>query len=158
MATRYHHTMTWDAPPAAVYAMVTDPAYQEQRSQAGSPIRAEASVAADGDRAIVSVFRQMAVDPPGFLKNFVGDSIGIQETQTWTSPTSATLLVEILKQPGDVKGTLRLTESGAATVVTLDAEIAVKVPLVGGKVEAYIAGILDRLLAKDDQIGQAWPI
>lgn len=156
MATRYHYSMTWDAPAAAVYAMITDPAFQEQRSQAGSPIRAESAVATTGNGATISVFRQMAIDPPGFIKNFVGDSIGIQETQTWTSPTTATLLVEILKQPGDVKGTVRLSESGASTVVTVDAEIAVKVPLVGGKVEGYVAGILDKLLGKDEQIGKAW--
>ena len=156
MATRYQHTMTWDAPAAAVYAMITDPAFQEQRSQAGNPIRAESAVAPTGSGATVSVFRQMSNDPPGFIKNFVGDSIGIQETQTWTSPTTATLLVEILKQPGDVKGTVRLSESGASTVVTVDAEIAVKVPLVGGKVEGYVAGILDKLLTKDEEIGRTW--
>jgi hypothetical protein len=156
MGTRYEHTITWEAPAAAVYAMIINPAFQEQRSQAGSPIRAESSVTRTGDGATISVFRKMAIDPPGFIKNFVGNSIGIQETQTWTSPTQATLLVEILKQPGDVKGTLRLSESGSSTVVTVNAEIAVKVPLIGGKVEGYVAGILDNLLNKDDEIGRAW--
>lgn len=156
MATRYQHTFTWDAPAAAVYAMITDPGYQDQRSKAGSPIRAEASVAATAGGATISVFRQMAIDPPGFIKSFVGDSIGIQETQTWTSPTEAALVVEILKQPGGVQGTLRLSESGSSTTVTVDAEIAVRVPLVGGKVEGYVASILDRLLNKDEEIGRAW--
>jgi hypothetical protein len=32
----------------------------------------------------------------------------------------------------------------------------VKVPLIGGKVESYVASILDRLLNKDDEIGKAW--
>jgi len=156
MATRYSHTFTWDAPPAAVHAMITDPVYQEQRAQAGSPIRAESAVSTGPDGTTISVFRLMAIDPPGFLKSFVGDSIGIQETQTWTSPTEATLLVEILKQPGDVRGTLRLRESGSSTVVTVEAQIAVKVPLVGGKVETYVAGIVDRLLDKDAELGKAW--
>ncbi|HUR73455.1 MAG TPA: DUF2505 domain-containing protein [Sporichthya sp.] len=156
MATRYEHTITWEAPAAAVYAMITDPAYQEQRSQAGSPVRAESSVTMTGAGATISVFRQLSIDPPGFLKNFVGDSIGIQETQTWNSPTGATLLVEILKQPGDVRGTLRLSEVGSSTAVTVNAEIAVKVPLIGGKVEGYVASILDRLLTKDEEIGREW--
>jgi hypothetical protein len=148
--------MTWDAPAAAVYAMITDPAYQDQRAQAGNPTRAEASVSNTADGATISVFRQLAIDPPGFVKNFVGNSIGIQETQTWTSPTTANLLVEILKQPGQVRGTLRLRESGTSTEVVVDAEIAVKVPLVGGKVEGYVADILDRLLTKDEEIGRTW--
>ncbi len=156
MATRYQHSFTWDAPASAVYAMITDPVYQEQRSQAGNPIRAESAVTPTDNGATISVFRQMAIDPPGFIKSFVGDSIGIQETQTWISPAEATLVVEILKQPGGVQGTLRLRESGASTVVTVDAEVAVKVPLVGGKVEGYVASILDRLLNKDEELGKAW--
>lgn len=156
MATRYQHTFAWDAPASAVHAMITDPAYQEQRSQAGNPIKAESSVKPTADGATISVFRQMAIDPPGFIKSFVGDSIGIQETQTWTSPTEATLVVEILKQPGGVQGTLRLSESGGTTVVTVEAEVAVKVPLVGGKVEGYVASILDKLLDKDEELGKAW--
>lgn len=156
MATSYSHTITWNAPIDRVYAMITDPAYQEKRSQAGSPLRAESSVTPSGDGATISVFRLMAIDPPGFLKNFVGNSIGIQETQVWSGPDSATILVEIQKQPGDVKGTIRLTESAGVTTVTIDAEIAVRVPLVGSKVEGYVAGILDKLLGHDDELGQAW--
>jgi hypothetical protein len=156
MATHYSHTITWDAPLDAVYAMITDPGYQEQRSQAGSPIRADSSVTPSGDGATISVFRLMRIDPPGFIKSFVGDSIGIQETQTWRSRTEATLLVEIQRQPGDVRGTIRLAEAGGATTVTIDAEVAVRVPLVGGKVEGYVAGILDRLLDSDDELAKAW--
>jgi hypothetical protein len=32
----------------------------------------------------------------------------------------------------------------------------VKVPLVGGKVESYVAGMLDKLLTKDAELGRAW--
>jgi hypothetical protein len=156
MATRYSHTFTWDAPASTVYAMITDPAYQEQRSQAGNPIRAESSVSPTADGATISVFRQMRIDPPGFIKSFVGDSIGIKETQTWAGPTLATLSVQIVKQPGGVEGTLRLTESGSSTAVTVDAEITVRAPLIGGKIEGYVAGILDRLLASDEELGKAW--
>ncbi len=157
MATSYRHSITWDAPLADVYAMITDPAYQEQRSQAGSPVRAESSVTATGDGAEIKVFRQMGIDPPGFIKSFVGDSIGIQETQTWTSPTEG--------QPpgGDSQATRRRQRHRPpervrriSTVATVEAEISVRAPLIGGKVEGYVAGILDRLLNKDEEIGRDW--
>jgi hypothetical protein len=156
MATRYLHTITWDAPLDAVYVMITDPAYQERRAQAGSPLRAESSVTPAPDGATISVFRLMRIDPPGFIKNFVGDSIGIQETQTWNGRTEATLLVEIQRQPGDVRGTIRLAEADGRTTVTVDAQVAVRVPLVGGKVEGYVASILEKLLNHDDELGRAW--
>ena len=156
MATPYSHTFTWNAPLDAVHAMWTDPAFQERRAQAGSPIRAEATVTRTDRGAEISVFRLMRIDPPGFLKNFVGDSIGIQETQVWADPASGTLLVEIQKQPGDVRGNLRAVESGGVTTVTVDAEVSVRVPLLGGKVEGYVASILEGLLQHDAKLGSAW--
>lgn len=156
MATRYSHSFTWDAPLDAVYAMWTDPAFQQQRSQAGSPLRAESTVTPTADGAEISVFRLLPIDPPGFIAKFVGDEIGIQETQVWTGPSSASLLVEILKQPGDVRGTIRAAESGGATTVTVAADVAVRVPLLGGKVEGYVVGILDQLLNSDERLGRTW--
>jgi hypothetical protein len=156
MATSYTHTFTWDAPLETVHAMWTDPVFQERRAQAGSPVRAESHVSKENGHAEISLFRLMRIDPPGFLKNFVGDSIGIQETQVWDGPAAGTLLVEIQKQPGDVRGTIRATESGATTTITVDVEVSVRVPLLGGKVEKYVAGILDQLLNHDDRLGRAW--
>jgi hypothetical protein len=156
MATRYSHTFIWDAPLDAIHAMWTDPVFQERRAQAGSPVRAEAKVTDTGAGVQISVFRQMRIDPPGFLKNFVGDSIGIQETQVWDTPASGTLLVEIQKQPGDVRGTIRAVESGGTTTVTVDAEVTVRVPLVGSKVEGYVASILQKLLDHDAELGKEW--
>jgi len=150
MATPYAYSFTWDAPLDAIHAMWTDPAFQEQRSQAGSPIRAEAA------EHQISVFRLLRIEPPGFIAKFVGDSIGIQETQVWSTPESGTLLVEIQKQPGDVRGSIRAAESDGATAVTISAEVAVRVPLLGGKVEGYVVGILDQLMKSDERLGRQW--
>jgi hypothetical protein len=160
---RYHHTMTYDAPAPAVFAMIIDPAFQAERCQAGDPVHAESSVEAGaGDGAIINVSRRMRIDPPGFVKKFTGDQLTIAEMQEWhdsggsLAVRDGTLRVEVPGQPADVTGTLRLDEAGGSTTVTVDAEVKVHVPLFGSKVETYIAGILDKLLAKDAEIGTAW--
>lgn len=160
---RYHHTTTYDAPAPVVYAMITDPEFQAQRCQAGNPVHAESSVTpGDGDGAIIWVNRRMRVDPPGFVKKFTGDQLTIEEIQEWHDSDGSlavrdgTVRVEVAGQPADVTGTLRLDESGGTTTVTMDAEVKVHVPLFGAKVEGYIAGILDKLLTKDSELGRAW--
>lgn len=160
---RYHHAMTYDAPAPVVFAMLTDPEFQEQRALAGNPLHAEASVEpGPGDGATVTVSRRMAIDPPGFIKKFTGDELTITEIQQWRDSAGSlvvrdgVLIVEVADQPADVQGVLRIDEAGEATTVTADAEIKVRVPLVGGKVESYIAGMLDKLLNHEEELGRAW--
>ncbi|HEY2834469.1 MAG TPA: DUF2505 domain-containing protein [Sporichthyaceae bacterium] len=159
---RYSHTMTYDAPSPAVYSMLVDPAFQERRAQWGRPVAADSSVTpGPGDGAKISLSRTLQIDPPSFIKALVGNNITILESQTWAdgdgaSDRTGSLIVEIKGQPGGVNGTLHLFEDGGKTTVDLDAEIKVRVPLIGGKVESYIAGMLDRLLNKDAQLGQTW--
>lgn len=160
---RYHHTMTYDAPGPVVFAMITDPAFQAERCQAGDPVHAESSVEPGvGDGVIINVSRRMRVEPPGFVKRFTGDQLTIAEMQEWhdsggtLAVRDGTLRVEVPGQPADVTGTLRLDEVNGGTNVTVDAEVKVHVPLFGSKVEGYIAGILDKLLAKDAEVGTAW--
>jgi hypothetical protein len=159
---RYQHTMTYDAPVAVVYKMLTDPAFQEQRAQWGRPVASGSSVTPGaGDGVTIAVSRTLHIDPPGFLKALVGNQITILESQTWgdgngASDRTGSLVVEIKGQPGGVNGTLHLTEDAGVTTVDVDAEVKVKVPLVGGKVESYVAGMLDKLLAKDAELGRDW--
>src|SRR4051812_48521651 len=101
---RYQHTMTYDAPVAVVYKMLTDPAYQEQRAQWGRPVASDSSVTPGaGDGATIKVSRTLHIDPPGFLKALVGNQITILESQTWgddngASDRTGSLIVEIKGQ------------------------------------------------------------
>jgi Protein of unknown function (DUF2505) len=159
---RYRHTMTYDAASPAVYSMLTDPAFQQRRAQWGHPVAAESSVTpGPGDGATIDVSRTLRISPPGFIKALVGENITIVESQTWpdgsgASERTGTLNVQIKGQPGGLNGTLHLFEDGGKTTVDVDAEVKVRVPLIGGKVENYVAGMLDKLLNKDAQVGQAW--
>ncbi|MGQ0626025.1 MAG: DUF2505 domain-containing protein [Sporichthyaceae bacterium] len=155
--------MTFDAPATAVYAMLTDKVFQHHRAQKGRPVSAESDVIpAEGDGATITVQRRLAIDPPAFIKKFTGDTIAITEVQQWRDGAGSLLVrdgdltITIANQPGDVVGVLRMDEAGEATTVTIDAEIKVRVPLLGGKVESYIGEILDKLLARDAELGSAW--
>lgn len=157
------HQMTYDAPPPAVYAMVTDPEFQDRRAQAGNPVEADSSVTTDADGgATIEVSRLLAVELPGMLQKLVGDKIRIKETQIWLpGPAEAVnregrLEVRIAGQSGGVDGVLTMAGTAERTVISLEATIKVNVPLVGGKIESSVADMLLKFLTKEEELGRAW--
>ncbi|MGQ0844683.1 MAG: DUF2505 domain-containing protein [Sporichthyaceae bacterium] len=157
------HVMTYDAPAGAVYAMLTDPEFQDGRAQAGNPLEASASVTAGADGgATIAVSRLLAIDLGGMLQKVIGDKIRIEETQTWLpGPLDADAREGALKavipgQPAGVNGRLVMSGAGAQTTIRLDAEIKVSVPMIGGKAESMIAEVLTKFLDKEEELGRAW--
>jgi hypothetical protein len=112
--------------------------------------------------SVITVNRLMAVDLPGMLQKLIGDKINIVETQTWRGAERAALRrtgviqAGMVGQPGGVDGTLLLEGTDSHTTVTVDADIKVNVPLVGGRVESFVADILLKVMSKEQEIGRAW--
>jgi Protein of unknown function (DUF2505) len=160
---KFHYEMTYRAPTPAVYRMLTDPQFQEQRAKAGNPEQAESSVVTtpDGD-VIITVNRLLVVQLPGMLQRLTGDRVRILETQTWqhADPAAITrdghLTAGVVGHPGGVEGTLHLAGAQSGTTFTVDADIKVNVPLVGGKIESFIAEMLTKLMTKEQELGRAW--
>jgi hypothetical protein len=155
--------MSYPAPAPAVYRMMTDPEFQRQRAKAGNPEQADSSVVTtdDGD-VLITLDRLLAVQLPGMLQKLTGDKVRIHETQTWhhadpeATKRDGRLTVGVAGHSGGVEGTLHLDGSPDATAVVVDAEIKIGVPLVGGKIESWIAEMLTKFLTKDEELGRAW--
>ena len=50
----------------------------------------------------------------------------------------------------------RLTETAAAVVETVDLQITVAIPLVGGKIEGLLADLMTKALTKENEVGLDW--
>lgn len=160
---KFAHQMTYDAPAPAVYAMLTDPKFQERRCSAGNPVEFSSSVdPADDGGATIHLMRLLQVNLPGMLQKLTGERIRLTETQTWAGgPADADqrdgrLEVRIAGQSGGVDGRLTMKGTQATTTVSLDADIKINVPLVGGKIENYVAEMIGKFLGKDEELGAAW--
>ena len=160
---KFHHEMSYEAPAPAVYRMITDPEFQAQRAKAGNPVQADSSVVTESDGDVtITVDRLLAVQLPGMLQRLTGERVRIHETQTWrqadmeATRRDGRLTVGVAGHPGGVDGTLHLEGSPSATAITVEAEIKVGVPLVGGKIESWIAEMLTRFLTKEEELGRAW--
>jgi hypothetical protein len=145
--------LTYDATAEAVAAMLDDPAFREEVLERQKVVRGTVTI--DGDVATIEQVRS-GDDLPSFARSFVGDEILIVQTENWTSPTSADVRLAIPGKPGEAVGTLELVESGGTTTETVDLDISVKIPLVGGKIEKLIAGIISSALDVEQRVGREW--
>lgn len=154
---RFEHTLRYDAPPAAVFAMLGEAVFREQVCEAQHTTEATAEVDGMDDTMTVTVDqRRPAHGIPSFARKFVGDTIHIRQHEEWHSATDATLDVSVPGKPGHLKGSITLRPDGDGTVETVSGEIKVHVPLVGGKLEGLIAELFDHALRTEQRVGRIW--
>ena len=93
---------------------------------------------------------------PGFAKKFAGETTRAVQTEEWASPAGGTITIETPGKPTSINGTLSLAETGGVTTETMDAEVKVKVPLIGGKLESLMADLVPQGMDKEQAAGVAW--
>jgi len=155
MASTVSITLTYAAPPDQVAALLRDPAFREEVTRGQRAVRASVTVAGDAAAPKVTVDSTQAADKvPGFAKKFVGDEIRIVQEETWRSAHAADVAITIPGKPGEVTGTTRLdaADGGAGTTQVVDLSVAVRIPLVGGKIEGLIGDMLTKALRVQERV------
>ncbi|WP_028643012.1 DUF2505 domain-containing protein [Nocardioides sp. URHA0020] len=157
MSTQLTHTMTYDAPLAAVSAMLDDPAYRHEVIVAQGCTDGSFTIETAGDvtTAVVDQVRP-AAGLPSYATRLVGSEINIVQREEWTSAEYADLHVSIPGKPGQMVGSNTLVEDGTTTTETLEVAISVSIPLVGGKVEKLIADMLRKALREEERVAHAY--
>ena len=157
MATRLSYDLTYDAPLIAVGEMLMDAAFRERVCDAQLALRKTVSVGQDGGGMKVVVDMVQAADGiPGFAKRFVGDEIQLVQTERWSDIENARVEVVIPGKPGQMSGTVSLRDSGGTTTETVEMEIRVSIPLVGGKIESLIADLQRKALRAENAVGRQY--
>ena len=89
VATTLTYEQEFPADPTTVMAMLRDPAYvQEKGERTGShDITVDVAETADGG-VVITCTRSMPAKVPSYAAPFVGDTITITETQTWSAPAA----------------------------------------------------------------------
>lgn len=155
-AMRLRHELAYDAPPADVLAMVTDPLFWDKVADATGALSSKATVGTDGASTRVVVDQEQEVaGVPSFAKKFVGDSTRAITTQVWTG-TEASYVVDTPGKPTSMKGTASIAENGSGSTLTYDLEVKASVPLVGGKLEKLVVELTTEGLEKEQAVGAAW--
>lgn len=157
MAKTVRHELVYAGTPAAQIAdLVRDPAFREAVADYQRTLRNAVSVEETGGATQVVVELVHGTERvPSFARKFVGDEIPIVQTETWRDG-AADIVVEIPGKPGDVKGSARIAQRGEDTIESVELTIKVGIPLVGGKIEELIAGLLVKALNAENKVGVKW--
>ena len=113
---------------------------------------------ADGGVLLV-VSRELPAGVPGFLERFLPQDGRVVQTDDWgpavAGSRSGTWKVEIPGAPATLGGTMHLSPAPAGSSYVIDGVVEVKVPLIGGKAEGFLAGLVERLAAKEADVLRA---
>ncbi|MBV9831219.1 MAG: DUF2505 domain-containing protein [Marmoricola sp.] len=154
---KLRHEISYDAPLAEVFEMLADPAFRQRSAEAMGVISADVSIDRTGGGMEVRVDQvQPTEGVPSFAKKFAGETTRAIQTEKWDSPSGGSIAIDTPGKPTSIKGTISLAESGGRTTETLDVEVKVKVPLIGGKLEKLMADLVAEGMDKEHDAGVAW--
>lgn len=165
MARQIDYRSTSQYPADEVYATMVDPEYLHARlEQMGGPGAALLEHTADleGARYRLRHGLDKAALPP-LVQSFVPGEIVIERTEAvrrrGAGDYEGDVDVRILGTPASAVGKLRLRDTGdgaAGSDFAVRAEVTVRVPLLGGRIEAVIAEQVKELLAAETQFTLEW--
>lgn len=154
---RLHHAMTYDAPLETVAAMLRDPAFREQVCTRQRVLSHQVEIDLDGEAADIRVERLQAVtNIPSFAAKIVGDEITVVHREVWHNHVSGDYTVGIPGRPGHITGKVALDQKAGGTVESVDLEISVSIPIVGGKLEGVVRDLLHAALRTEHEMGVAY--
>ena len=138
-----------------VFALLTSPGWVGTKAQRFSDgaLLTEREERPDGGVQL-TVSRELPSGVPGFLERFLPADGRVLETFSWDPTTgdgtrSGRWHAVIPGAPAKLGGTMRLDPTATGSTYTISGEVTVSVPLVGGKAEKYIAGMVEKLAAKE---------
>jgi len=157
VSTRLQHDLTYDAPADAVTAMLANKAFREEVCDFIGVIRHTVVIEPVGEGMHVTIDQwQPTGRVPSFAQKFVGEEVNIVQREIWTTPLLGDIAVTIPGKPGNMNGTARISEAHGVTTESVDMAVKVGIPLLGGKIEDYIAKMLLKALKAENIVGREY--
>ena len=114
----------------------------------------------DGGVEVVTTQVLMSTRLPGLVSQFHRGDLEIQREESWSplidGMANAVVAAKIFGAPVSVTGNAELSGSETAARLTFHADIAVEVPLVGGKLENFLGNQLIALLSSEQRFTIRW--
>lgn len=158
-----NETLTLPMAPEQAARMYADPQYASLRAQSLDAQAAPSVVQGDPAGAFtVTTELKMPTDRvPDIARRIVGSSVTIRETQEWQAPEAdgsrrGTIRFDVAGTPATMTGDTKLAAAGEGSTLTVDGELTVKVPLVGGKIEQAAMPYVAKVLRREETSAQTY--
>ncbi len=162
MATKLRHTITCPFPLTAYAAAISDPEYWA-RLAAGTPDapgELESTEITDSAAEIRLIQRIPSEQLPSAVSGLISGDLSIKRLVnvrfTDAEHITGTFEAVVSGAPATVEGTIDATGTADETTVTFTAAVAVRIPLVGGKIEKMVVANLVELLGTERDFTVAW--
>ena len=143
------------ADPSSVYSMLTTKEYLIKVCEATRATNHDVTV--DGSTTVTS----RALPAPEMAARFTGPTLTVVEQTVWGDAAADGSRVGALKltvsgQPVTMNGTMSIRPGGAGTVLALQAELKVAIPLLGKKMEQAAAPAITSGFRTHQSVGSTW--
>ena len=143
------------APPADVYAMMTDQQYLEEVCAASGSISYNVSAAGSTTQT------SRTLPAPESAARFTGPQLTVNDEVVWSELSSdgsrsATVTMSVLGQPVSFRGGIRISPGGRGSVVDVRGDLKVAIPLLGGKLEESAAPAVMAAYRTQQEVGDKW--
>lgn len=139
------------------YAVLTGPewpaALEAQLHDGSEVVRAEPT---EGGGALVVLSRRLPEGVPGPLQRFAPADGRVVQTDHWDPAVDGvrrgTWEVTFAGSPGTISGQHLLEPAPGGARWTVTGQVQVRIPLLGGQVEGFLAPLLEKLVARQGEV------
>ena len=155
-------TFQYAAPPAAVFAMMANPAFQARKLEEAGALSHTESVTPKGDQTEILTSRVMSTGHfPDFARKLTGPELTVSETILWSpaggdGSRTGTINIAVGTLPIAMVGTVRMTPTGDGTEIDVNGDLKARIPLMGGKIEKAAEGPIVSAIDSEAEVGHAW--
>jgi hypothetical protein len=150
------------ATPDEAFALVIDPKFRAEVCEATMALRYDVGIdETDDGGASVRIDRTVPAEVPDFVKKLVGETIDVRQTEEWSAPDAegrrtADVRIEVVGQPARMTGTIVLEPTPEGCRETVNGQVKVSIPFLGGKIEPEISKSIVTAIKVEQKVGRAW--
>jgi len=149
----------YPAPPPAVLAVLTDPAFLRDRAdELGARLDAVEASGEDGDRRTEVLLRVPTRGIPPVFARFVGAEVAVRDVRTWRPDGDGGFTADtevgatIFGRAAVVLGTSTLAADGSGTLATWAARVTVDAPVVGRQAGNAVGQLVAVVLRREAEL------
>lgn len=160
---RFTAQISYDAPPDAVFAMLTDKGFQDRKLAETGSLEYSSTIDIAGNGAVITTNRTLPADRvPDAFRSLLGGKLSVVQTETWASAEpggsrTGEVSVQIPGAPLKMIGSLDLASDGhGGTIETVNGDLKASVPFIGGRIEKAAEPALRAAIDVEQRIGRQW--